>query len=243
MKRFVIGSILGLFLLGLMVSPGVSQDAQSILDKVIEAQGGRKVLEGIKDSASEATMELTQMGMGGSGIMYVKEPNMMRLDLEFMGMMITQAYDGEVAWMVNPQTGAAEELPEDLAQVMKNGSYGNAALLNPKKFGIVYKYKGKESIEGKEYLVLDRVHSDGYVITHYIDPETYLIYKIKQDSFDEMMSPIVEETVMSDYKKVNGVMTAHTIIILREGEEFGVLTITDVKFNTGLEDSFFKIDG
>ena len=240
MKKLLSFSLLGLFILGLLVVPGSSQNADEILERIIKAQGGRKLLESIKDVTTIANMELTQMGISGSGTMYVKEPNKMRLDMEFMGMIVTQAFDGETAWWISPQSVNAENMPEELAEVMRHSSFGNSALLDPAKYGIKYTYKGKENIEGKDYLVLDRVHSGGYTIALYIDPETYLIYKMKQDSFDEMMTEIVEETIMSDYKKVDGVMTAYVLTILRDGTEFGTLTVTDVDFNSGLEDSFFK---
>jgi outer membrane lipoprotein-sorting protein len=240
MKKLLSCGLLGLFILGLLVVPGSSQNADEILERVIKAQGERKLLESIKDVTTIADMEMTQMGISGSITMYMKEPNRVRFDMEFMGMMITQAFDGETAWGISPQSGVAENMPEELAEVMKHSSFGNSALLNPKKYGIKYTYKGKENIEGKDYLVLDRVHSGGYTIALYIDPETYLIYKMKQDSFDEMMTEIVEETIMSDYKKVGGVMTAHVLTILRDGTEFGTLTVTEVDFNSGLEDSFFK---
>lgn len=229
-----------MFFLGFMAVPGTAQNAAEILEKVIEAQGGRKVLAGIKDTVTEASMEITQMGISGSGTMYVKEPNRMRLDMDFMGMVFTQAFDGENAWMINPQTGIAEDLPEEMTEVTRCSSYGNVALLEPSKHGISYTYKGKETVDGKDYLLLERVHSGGYTIALFIDPETYLIHKMKQDSFDEMLMEVTEETILSDYKDVDGVMTAFTYTILRDGLEFGVLTISDVKFNTGLEDSFFK---
>jgi outer membrane lipoprotein-sorting protein len=242
MRKFLTLGLLSLFVLGLLVSPGSSQDAKKVLEKVIEAQGGRKALESIKDSTSKATMDLTTMGMSGDVAMYMKEPNMVRMDMEFMGMAFTQAYDGETAWMINPQTGGAEVLPEELAAVIKAGAYGNSAFLEPEKYGITYSLKGKENIKGKDYLILERAYEDGYVISFYIDPDTYLIYKTKQDSYDEMMSEVVEEAVLSDYKKVNGVMTAHTLTILRDGAEFGIITLTEVLMNTGLEDSFFKMN-
>jgi outer membrane lipoprotein-sorting protein len=240
MKKLLPCCLLCLFVLGLMAVPASSQNAGGILEKVIEAQGGRKILEGIKDMATDASMELIQMGMSGSGTMYTKEPNKMRLDMDFMGMVFTQAFDGENSWMINPQTGMAEDLPEELAEVMRHSSFGNAAFLDPAKYGIKYAFKGKERVEGKDYLVLDRVHEGGYTITIYIDPDTYLIYKMKQDSYDEMMMEIVEETFMTDYKDVGGVMTAHTLTIVRDGLEFGTMTVTGVKYNLGLEDSFFK---
>jgi len=240
MKKLLSCGLLGLFILGLLVVPGSSQDAEEILKRVIKAQGGRKLLESIKDVTTIADMEITQMDITGSVTIYMKEPNRFRIDIEFMGMIVTNAFDGETAWGTNPQTGMAEDMPEELAEVTKFSSFGNYALLDPVKYGIKYTYKGKENIEGKDYLVLDRVHSGGYTIVLYIDPETYLIYKTKQDSFDEMMTEIVEETIMSDYKKVEGVMTAHGLTVLRDGTEFGTLTVTDVKFNSGLKDSFFK---
>lgn len=240
MKKLLSCGLLGCFIMGLLVTPGSSQNADEILQKVIKAQGGKKLLANIKDVSTTADMDLIQMGISGTGTMYVKEPNLVRLDMEFMGMMITQAFDGENAWGINPQSGVAENMPEELTEVMKNSSYGNAALLEPAKHGIKYAYKGKEKIDGKDYLVLDRVHSGGYTITLYIDPATYLIYKMKQNSFDEMLTEIVEETIMTDYRKVEGMMVAHVLTIFRDGAEFGTLTVTGIEFNSGLEDSFFK---
>jgi len=240
MKKMFSCVLLCLSVLGLLAQPGYSQNADEILERVIKAQGGRKLLEGIKDVTATADMELTQMGMSGSGTMYTKEPNKMRFDMDFMGMIITQAFDGETAWMIEPQSGVAQDMPDELAEVMRHSSFGNSAFLDPIKYGIKYTYLGEESIEGKNYGVLDRIHSGGYTITLYIDPETYLIYKMKQNSYDEFMTEIVEETIMSDYTEVEGVMMAHSITIVRDGAEFGTLTITGVEFNTGLEDSFFK---
>jgi outer membrane lipoprotein-sorting protein len=242
MQKTLICLLLSVFVLGPLTAPCYSQDAAEILAKVIEAQGGRKVLAGIKDSTSTADMELIMMGISGTGTMYNKEPNKMRLDMEFMGMLMTQAYDGETAWQINPQTGGVEEMPAEIAAMLRDTSFGNSALLEPEKYGITYKYQGKQSIDGKEYLVLDRVHSSDYTITFLIDPETYLIARIKNKSYDEMMAEIEEETLLSDYKKVDGVPTPHTITVLRDGVEFVILTLTAVSFNEGLEDSFFQME-
>jgi outer membrane lipoprotein-sorting protein len=242
MKKTLCCGIAGLFLLGLLFSTGFAQDEQKILDKMIEAMGGRKVIEGIKDVTSVGDMDIVAMGITGTTTMYTKEPNKMRMDLEFMGMGMTQAFDGEVAWGIDPNSGIAEEMPEEAGDLVKKASLGNAAFLNPKKYGLTYKAKGKEEVDGKEYLLLDRVYEDGYTMTFYIDPETYLIYKSKAMSMDEMMAEVEEETVMTDYKKVNGIMTAFTLQIFRDGEEFVAVTLTEVTYNTGLEDSLFKIE-
>lgn len=223
------------------LSPLLAQNTADILKKMIDAQGGEKLLSSIKDSTMSGTMEMIQMGLTGSLTMYQKEPNLMRMEAEVMGMTITQAFDGEKAWMINPQTGAAEELPPEAADDIRRQALGNDALLHPEKYGISYNYKGKEQINGKDYFVLEQAFSDGFKATLYIDPDTYLVYKTKARTTNQMGIEVEAETIMSEYKKIEGMPVPQKLTILQDGEEFMTMTITEVKFNTGLEDSFFKI--
>jgi len=241
MKKIFSAWFLSLFLLSLITSPGLSQEASDILKKMVEAQGGKKVLEKIKDMTLSGTLEMTQMGMTGSMTWYKKEPDKVRMDMELMGMIITQAYDGETAWWVNPQTGSREEVPELQAEDMKRMALGVDAFLYPEKYGISFAYKGKEKIEEKEYLVLEQTFSDGHKATLYIDPKTYLAYKTKSTTVNQMGVEVEQETFESDFKKVNGMTIPYSIIIFQDGEEFMKLTFTEVTYNSGLEDSLFKM--
>jgi outer membrane lipoprotein-sorting protein len=241
MKRIFSVYLLSFFLLSLMVSAGLSQDASDILEKMIEAQGGKKVIENIKDMTSSGTLEMTQMGMSGSMTMYRKEPDKVRMDIEVMGMVITQAFDGETAWWVNPQTGSPEEMSEQQSESMKRMSFGIDALLYPEKYGITYSYKGKEKIDEKEYFVLEQTFPDGFKATIYIDPKTYLSYKSKSTIVNQMGVEVEQETFETDYKNVNGMMIAHSITIFQGGEEYMKINVTEMTFNSGLEDSFFKM--
>ncbi|MFB0564550.1 MAG: outer membrane lipoprotein carrier protein LolA [Candidatus Aminicenantaceae bacterium] len=242
MKRIFLLSFLSLFLIGLIASPEFCQEASNILEKMIEASGGRKVLEGIKDTKFSGTVEMTQMGLSGSMTIYHKEPNKFRQEIEVMGMVITSAFDGETAWMVNPQTGSVEEQPENVAEMTKREAlyFGNSAFLNPEKYGITYALKENEKIEGRDYFVLEQTYPDGHKSTLYVDSQTYLIQKIIQTTLNQMGVEVEQEMFLSDHKKVDGVIYAHFIKIIQDGEEFGTLTITEVNFNTGLEDTLFK---
>ena len=242
MKKIFSACLLSLFLLSLMTSPGLSQEASDILKKIIEAQGGKKVLEKIKDMTSSGTLEMIQMGMSGLMTMYKKEPNKVRMDIEVIGMIITQAFDGETAWWVNPQTGSREEVPERQAEDMKRMALGIDAFIYPEKYGISFAYKGKEKIDEKEYLVLEQTFSDGHKATLYIDPKTYLTYKSTSTIMNQMGVEVEQETFEADFKKVDGMTIAYSIIILQDGEEFMKLTLTDITFNSGLEDSLFKMN-
>lgn len=216
--------------------------ALQIVEKMIEAQGGRKLLDSIKDTTVTGTIELVQFGMDGTVTLYNKEPDKMRLDIEVMGMLITQAYDGEMAWMFNPQTGANEEMPGQMADEFKREAMGSAYLLHPEKHNIVYVVKDPEKIEGRDYIVLEQIHEDGWTATLWVDAETFLTYKVKAMGLNQMNIEVETETFTTDYRKVDGLMTAHTMTTYQEGEEYMTMLLTEIKFNTGIEDSFFKMN-
>ena len=240
MKKFAIAGILLALVAGLTVS-AQAQDAKGLLDKMIQAQGGRAALAAVKDSTTSGALEMVQMGMNGSVTMYQKEPDKIRIDIEIMGMVITQAFDGQKAWMTNPQSGSTEEMPETQAASMRRQALGNDSLLNPDKYGISYVLKPKEKVGDKEYFVLEQTYKDGTKATMYIDPGTYLIYKAKAKTQDMTGADVEGETVFDDYKKEGDLMVAHKMIVYQGGAEFIRMTFTKVVNNSKLEDSFFMM--
>ena len=242
MKKYCSVGLTAIFFLILIAAPAFSQSSQELWEKMIDAQGGRKTLEAIKDTTIQGSMETIQYGMKGTMTMYQKEPNRMRMDMEIMGMTISQGYDGEKAWMVNPQTGAVEELPERAAQETKKQALGNDSILNPEKYGIKYEAKGKEKIQDKDYFVLEQSFEDGTKATIYLDPQTYLVYKTKMKSFDfQTGAEVMVDTLFEDYQKLEGITAAHAMTIMHDGAEFLKMTFSKIAYNTNLDEAKFKM--
>ncbi len=233
MKRSLFSCLSGVLVLTLMSSPGSGQKAADILDKMIEAQGGRKVLEGIKDTTLLGSIEWVEAGGGsvtGTFTQYRKEPNKIRRNIEIMGMVRTDAFDGEIAW--TNEAGSLSADSEKDAAAKKSGAQGYAALLHPEKYGIAYVLKGQEKIEGNDYFVLEQNVPGGIPTTQFVDAKTNLIYKIQTPE---------QVTFMSDYKKVDGVMIPHSLTFRGgEGGDYMIFRVTKVSFNTDLEDSLFQ---
>ncbi len=234
MKRSLFSCLSGVLVLTLMSSPGSGQKAADILDKMIEAQGGRKVLEGIKDTTLLGSIEWVEAGGGsvtGTFTQYRKEPNKIRRNIEIMGMVRTDAFDGEIAW--TNEAGSLSADSEKDAAAKKSGAQGYAALLHPEKYGIAYVLKGQEKIEGNDYFVLEQNVPGGIPTTQFVDAKTNLIYKIQTPE---------QVTFMSDYKKVDGVMIPHSLTFRGgEGGDYMIFRVTKVSFNTDLEDSLFQM--
>lgn len=241
MKRFATFIILTFLFLNFFSLSQESEKAQDIIEKMVEAQGGTKLLKSIKDMTITGTFELIQDGMTGPLTFYKKEPDKRRVDIELMGMVITQAYDGTIAWWINPQTGAVEEMNEQQTAEAKRQALPMASILEPEKYGLSFTYKGKEQIENKDYFVLEQTYPDGFKATLYIDAETYLLYKSKSTTVGPYGNEIENEEISSDYKKIGGMVFPHLITTYNDGQEYSIITIEEATFNTGLEDSLFKM--
>jgi hypothetical protein len=219
------------------------KDALAVLNKMIEALGGRKVLEAIKDTTISGSAEVTQYGITVPLTIYQKEPNKMRMDITIAeaNMTITQAFDGQKGWYTNPQSGSTEEMPDFMTKNFARQAMGNQLLLNPEKSGVAYVLKPKAAIEGKDYVVLEQTLTDGHKTTIFLDPQTYLPYKTQAKSLDQTGAEVDAETFSTSYQKVGGTMVAYSLRVLHNGSEAQRITITSVVYNTNLDDAFFVL--
>jgi outer membrane lipoprotein-sorting protein len=264
MKKIISLCLLSLFFLSLISAPLFAQEVADILilEKMIEAKGGREVLESIKDTTVTGLLHPFAFPLIGVPIrdilsiavkIYHKEPNKFREDLEANGKMFTaQAFDGEAAWMIDSQIGIFKEPPESERENLKKLAYfhGNSYLLYPEKYGITYTYRDKKNIEEeagifknlrdklgiKDYFVLEQTFPNGNKNYLYVDFKTHLVYII----LDQMGPKVEWVMVFYDYKEVDGVMFAYSMS-WAFGEAAATFTFTEVIFNSGLEDSLFKM--
>lgn len=239
MKRHSLRIVAVVLLLAGTAPAGAAETTEGILGKMIDALGGPGALAAIHDATVSSSIELIKMGLSGNMTIYKKEPDKIRMDIEVMGMTISQGYDGAKAWMTNPQTGATEEMPEKYAAYFKRQAMGNDSILHPEKYGISYAFKGKEKIDGRDYLVLEQKFSDGHVASLYLDATTYLLYKSKAVTLNQAGYEVPAETFASDYRKVGDTMAAHAMTVLEDGAESMKIIVSGVVYNSGLEDSRF----
>lgn len=219
-----------------------AQDASGILAKMIEAQGGRKALEAVRTTIATGSMEMVQMGLAGGLTLYQKEPDKLRIDIEVMGMVITQAFDGEKAWMTDPQSGTTQEMPETMTRSLKRQALGSDSLLDPGKVGIAYAAKGREKVGDRDCFVLEQAFADGTKAALYVDAVSHLLLKSKAKAQDPVSGADVDtETLYSDYRKVGDTTAAFRITSFQNGAEVARMSFSKIESNAPLEDAFFKM--
>ncbi len=222
-------------------TPVYAIDAEGIIKKMIEAQGGRGKLESIKSSVITGSLILIAQGnMAGNLKIYQVEPDKVRSEVEIMGMKIVNAYDGKTAWTDNPMAGGVSIISGPDAAILKRNALGNKSLLYPGKYGIKYVLKGKEKVKDLECYVLEQIHKSGFKAKLYIDTGKFLIRK-SSSRVESSQGTFNSDRFYSDYKKTDGLLNAHKTIMFRDGVEFLAVNLTKINYNPKIDSSIFTM--
>ncbi len=229
-----------LLLAGLTGAAAWAQTADEIIDKHLQAMGGKDKLKAVQTERISGKMTLGQ-GMEAPFTMEMARPNKMRMEFTIQGMTGIQAFDGKTGWSVMPFMGKteAEAMPEEDAKRMEEQADIDGLLLDYKEKGRQVEYTGKEDLEGTPVHKLKVTQKNGDVIHVYIDAEQYL--QLKQAGKTKIRGQEVEsETVFGDFKTVDGLVVPHSIEQKAAGMPAGmVMTISKVEINPSLTESRF----
>lgn len=242
----LVSTLLALPVLAQKSPPAGNKEAMAVVDKMIAAMGGRKLLESVKDMTVSGETELNVAGMTLTApiTIYQKYPDKIRVDISLpdYNMNITQSFDGRKGRYTNPQAGgASEDMPEHMSKQLAQQAGENESLLHPEKHGVSFLLKPKATLEGRDYIVLERTLADGHKTTFYIDPQTYLPYRTVSRALDMTGAEVDAETYSTDYRKVAGTMVPYAIRVVQNGADAQRLTVTSVSYNTNLEDGLFVL--
>ena len=220
-------------LLGALLSASAwAQTADEIIEKNIEAKGGREKIKAMNTVRMSGKMVMGQ-GMEAPFILEMSRPNKMRMEFTLQGMTGVQAYDGTTGWMVMPFMGKKdpEEMPADQVKGMADQADFDGVLMDYKDKGHQVEYAGKEDLEGTPVHKLKVTKKNGDVNTIYIDAETFLDLKVTGKTKVQGQE-IEAETVLGDYKEVGGVIFPHSMEQKAAGMPGGmVMTIEKIEVN------------
>jgi zinc protease len=203
--------------------------AETVMEKYIDAIGGREMLENIQDMKIDMTA--SAMGMQFQMINYQKAPHY-SLQKMMMGDMVMQQvlFDGEKA-VVASQMGRQEFTEGEEFEQMKMQSVMNMEL-KYKELGFEKQLLGVESMDGQDAFKIEVVSPGGVKSHEYYAVDTG--YKIKSIAADS-------QTTFSDYQGVDGYYMPYKIVT-EAGPQIIQMTIDNVEINAGLGTEVFVIE-
>ena len=236
MKRFSLLTTLVLSLLAVAAAHAMTAD--ELIEKSFEAQGGLEKIKAVKSFETHGLFMV--MGMEFPFTMVQTRPNKMRIDADINGAAMVQVWDGESGWSINPMAGSME--PQDMPPMEAKGFEFQADMDGPlvdyAKKGYTVEYIGEDEVEGTAVHHLKIDTHDDLIIDMYFDAEYFLA--IKQSGklmMDEQ--EIAQDSYMSDFKEVNGLVVPHSIESRMNGQTVNTIMLETIEFDVEIDDAIF----
>lgn len=213
--------------------------AEQILEKFVEATGGKAAYEKLHNRVTEGTFEIVGMGSKAKMTTYEAAPNKQYVAIEsdVFGKM-ESGTDGNVAWektmMMGPRVKEGEERAAALRDAMFN---------RPVRWQKAYKSAecvGMEDVDGKPCYKVVMTPRDGQQETRYYDKASHLLVKL-ETKLKTHMGEVDLVARVSDYKKVDGILMPHKIVQDARGLQKMAIDTTAVKHNTTIEADRFNL--
>ncbi len=211
----------------------------AVLEKSIEALGGRDAMKKIKSRVAKGRMEMPAQKMTMDLDMTIAAPGKVYTKMK-MGELMTveQAYDGKSAWAKDSIQGLRELKGLELAQAKESAAlFGELQVLKEMVSGEMLP---DEEVNGKKMKVIKITTKVEEPKTLYFDAETNLLAQIKTSAavgpggkMEMAMSP-------SQYKELDGVKVP-MLVTLSVGPQKMVMRFTDVHHNKDVDDALFTL--
>ena len=220
-----------------------AQKARALLDQTIAALGGPAYLN-VHDmeetGRTYAFYHGQPNGLGAPFWLFWKWPDKSRIEL---------SKQRDVAYILNGDNGyeitykgTAAQDPEDLKQALRNRHYSLDQVLRHwlTEPGVALFYEGRGITDQKEVEKVTIMNSKNESVTLEINAITHLpvrkVYQIRDPEsrqFDE------EAELYDNWRPIQGIMTAHSVVTFHNGDMSRQRFIETVKYNTGIADSKF----
>jgi hypothetical protein len=201
---------------------------QSILDRHIDAIGGRDALKKHSSVHVTGTINVPANGISGTVETYAARPNKNLLKMTLTGIGDTfQGFDGTHAWSIDPMRGPNLATGEELTQRTLDADFD--ATLNASTRYTAMKTLEKTTFDGRECYKLSLTRKDGLEEIEFYDVTTGL----KAGSINQRqsaMGKITSTATLREYKKFGDVVQPTVVTQAAMGAEF-VMTITNVEYD------------
>lgn len=195
-------------------------------------------LAGIK--SIKITGKMTAMGMELPMVLYMKNPNKIKVTYSFNGQDMVSAFDGEKGFTMNPMTGSTSPVEltgEQLKQIQQNNIFTNQLLSYFKNGQLTL--EGSENVNDKPAFKLKAMVGTTPMYM-YIDKSSYMLVKTS-GTVNQMGVDMNVDTFMTNYVEVDGVVLPKKTSAMSNGMEAAVISFDKIEVNLPMEDSFFKM--
>ncbi|MBX3746491.1 MAG: hypothetical protein KF833_14380 [Verrucomicrobiae bacterium] len=211
--------------------------AGQVIERYIEAAGGRDALERLRSRVMRGQIEVTALGATGAFEIRSKAPDRQVSKIEFPVFgTLREGYDGTVAWAVVPLQGLRVKEKEELARVQRSTGFPRELSL-----GKAYRrleVKGAVDVGGKPAWLLEGHPAEGKPDRLYFDRATGLLVR-EETTVKTLVGEMTFQVDLGDYRVVDGVQVPFSMRMPRPADVGFRIAIEEVHHNVPMEESEF----
>jgi outer membrane lipoprotein-sorting protein len=179
----------------------------AILDKYVEATGGKAAYSKLHSQVVTGTTEFKAMGMKGKMTVYTAEPDKHYSEMELAGIgKIQEGSNGDVVWSYSAMQGPHIKEGDERAESLLQGKFN--AEVNWRDIFKSAETTGTDTIDGKTCYKVVLTPKQGPVMTRWFDKDSGFMVKSSMTS-KTPMGEVQSETMYSDYRKEGDLTVAH----------------------------------
>jgi outer membrane lipoprotein-sorting protein len=228
-------------ILTVLCLPLACLDAQRV-DEILEAHyqaAGQEKMGKIETIVTYGKNRYSMAGIESSFILYRARPDKIRVESQFQGSSVIQAFNGERGWMVAPSMGIPEPkemTTNELKSLLNQAEFENP-LWNFEEKGSKLELIDSDPDDPADHLKLTTANGD--VLHFFIDRKSHLISSIRTT---QVMGGSETEitSVLQNYKSTRGIPVARSIQTRMNGETVTTIEIEKVEFNKKIDSTLFE---
>lgn len=221
----------------------MSQTADELVNKNIEAKGGIDKIKAIKTVRMTGKAVFPGGFVASSGQENMR-PNLLRETFTIQGMTAVQAYDGTTGWQIQPFGGKKDPQfmgEDDLRDLLIDADI-DGPLVDYQAKGNKVEYLGHADVDGDDALRLKVTLKNGDIVYYFLDPDTYL--EIRKETQEFIRGSVKENaSEIGAYKPVAGVMYPFSISSGPKNDQtqWQTITLDKIEVNVPLDNADFAV--
>jgi hypothetical protein len=212
--------------------------AETILDRYVEAIGGKAVLEKHRSEVMHGTIEVVGRGVKGTMTVYQAAPDKELAIIDFEGIgKIQSGSNGEVAWESSAMQGPRLKDGTEKADAFRDGTFNSP--LYWRKLYTKVETTGVEKVGDHDTYKVVMTPKEGKPTTHFYDKTTGLLVKTQATRITPN-GEISAEAYADDYRKEGDMIVPHKLTNKVAGNELQIL-VSSMEFNADLPKDRFDL--
>ncbi len=219
------------------INTGFTLELPEILDRHLEALGGKKIL--LKVRSLSAYLTINFGGLTGQQVFMLKMPHMVYHREDFGVYSVAGGYDGIGSWNVDANGMVRRDNPEETKSMINSLFFQSYSYLLEDRLLGKSLYSSDTTLEKTHYYRIVLLPEGGDSLTVLVNSETFMIdYRIEYIGGLKMISKF------SDFREIEGLkIPFHEEVFTPEAPYQVDGRIDSIKFNHDLPDSIFAAPG